>query len=404
MEIRGDWEPTGSNPDPTLNAEPAQTTNHGSIITIRGDISTGSGLFINTYGGADTVNLYSEASDSNTTVMTRAGADLINIYKHADAGSGKQTVVHAGDGADIFTFNLEATSAGTLTAFGDDGDDLFQLVQVIAGSVALQGNAGKDTFQVGSDSCSAATYVTLDGGADDDTWIFSPHWGQIDSITDPSGDDTLDFSGVGATEKLRFYIAKDYLTVAIGNVNPADGIANSLTHTGNTIEHLIGGQANDSFHFADGAELASHDSTTGKLGTIDGKDSLADLIDYTEYQTGVTVNLGTQTATGLSSISNIENVTGGQAADSLSGDDKNNVLTGGPGNDTLAGAKGNDAYLFLDNWGSDTLTENAGEGSDTLNFYGYDGNHSNYFYSYGGDTITYVTRPVTVDLKFVLSN
>ena len=66
----------------------------------------------------------------------------------------------------------------------------------------------------------------------------------------------------------------------------------------------------------------------------------------------MSVNLGAHTATGIKdasnngSFTNIENVIGGGAGDTLIGDGVANKLTGGGGNDTLIGSGGNDTAVY----------------------------------------------------------
>ena len=88
---------------------------------------------------------------------------------------------------------------------------------------------------------------------------------------------------------------------------------------------------------------------------------------------GVSVNLGAQTASGFSTVANIENVTGGGNTDTLTGDALQNLLSGAGGNDTLTGAGGNDTLM-------------GGAGDDTfVASVGGDGNDS-YFGNAGIDT------------------
>src|SRR5262245_23117993 len=56
--------------------------------------------------------------------------------------------------------------------------------------------------------------------------------------------------------------------------------------------------------------------------TLDGLGNSAagDTLDYTGTASAVIVNLGTNSATGFTSVTGIENVTGGSAGDTLSGD------------------------------------------------------------------------------------
>ena len=78
---------------------------------------------------------------------------------------------------------------------------------------------------------------------------------------------------------------------------------------------------------------------------------------------GVTVNLGTATATGFTSAVGFENVTGGAGADTLTGDANANVLIGGGGADTLNGGAGID--VLNGGAGGDILT--GGDGADAIN-------------------------------------
>jgi Ca2+-binding RTX toxin-like protein len=100
-----------------------------------------------------------------------------------------------------------------------------------------------------------------------------------------------------------------------------------------------------------------------------------DTLSYagTTAASAVTVNLATGTASGFTTIAGIENVTGGQGNDLLTGNGANNTLTGGAGNDTLdgnggtdtlVGGAGDDTYITD---GGDTLTEGANAGTDTVN-------------------------------------
>jgi Ca2+-binding RTX toxin-like protein len=103
-----------------------------------------------------------------------------------------------------------------------------------------------------------------------------------------------------------------------------------------------------------------------------------DTLTYAGSLASVTVNLLTGTASGFSSIANIENVTGGTGNDTLTGDANTNVLNGGGGNDTLTGGLGDDtltggagtdSFGFAAVFGDDTITDfdaNPTGGQDLL--------------------------------------
>ncbi len=83
---------------------------------------------------------------------------------------------------------------------------------------------------------------------------------------------------------------------------------------------------------------------------------------YGATTTAVTVDLAAGTATGFSSIANIENVTGGSGNDALIGDAGANALTGGAGDDTITGGAGADS--LNGGAGNDTFIATVGDGND----------------------------------------
>ena len=100
---------------------------------------------------------------------------------------------------------------------------------------------------------------------------------------------------------------------------------------------LHGGSGNDTFRHTLGP---GNDAIDGGAGS--------DTLDYTGTAGAVTVDLGavTPTATGLASLSSIENVTGGSDGDTLTGNADANTLTGAGGNDTLDGGADADTAAY----------------------------------------------------------
>ena len=105
-----------------------------------------------------------------------------------------------------------------------------------------------------------------------------------------------------------------------------------------------------------------------------GNTATGDTLSYgNATDVGVTVNLGLGTASGFTSIANIENVSGGDGNDTLTGSDGVNTLSGNDGNDTFNGGLGNDA--LNGEGGNDTLVGGAGgdfidggDGTDTADY------------------------------------
>ncbi len=107
---------------------------------------------------------------------------------------------------------------------------------------------------------------------------------------------------------------------------------------------LNGGAGNDTLIGSDGT-----DTFNGGTGadTITGGEGI-DTLTYASATGNVTVNLTTGTSSGSDGndiFTGIENITGGEFNDTLTGDDKDNVINGGEGNDTIIGAGGSDTLI-----------------------------------------------------------
>jgi Ca2+-binding RTX toxin-like protein len=111
-----------------------------------------------------------------------------------------------------------------------------------------------------------------------------------------------------------------------------------------------------------------NDELIGGSGGCPGWECI-DGVNYGTATTGVTVNLGSRTATGEGTdrLTGIESLGGSNHADTLTGDDGFNLLIGFNGNDTLNGGNGFD---FVANFNAATIDLSqgtaSGDGSDTL--------------------------------------
>jgi Ca2+-binding RTX toxin-like protein len=153
---------------------------------------------------------------------------------------------------------------------------------------------------------------------------------------------------------------------------------------------LSGAQVQSLHTVAAGGGVADGDTMDGGGGT--------DTVDYSNVDSSVTVDLAAGTATGGSgtdTLSNIENVTGSDYNDTLTGDTNANVLDGGAGNDTLVGgggddtltgAAGNDTFQFTNAQDGDVITVDGGAGTDVVDLSAH--NSENITVSDDGGAIT----------------
>ncbi|MGY6215068.1 ELWxxDGT repeat protein [Methylolobus aquaticus] len=177
---------------------------------------------------------------------------------------------------------------------------------------------------------------TQNGGGSDDV-IYGA--GGNDIINGSSGDDSL-FGGLG-DDSVAGGLGNDTLHYAIGDGN------DTLQGNAGTDRLLVtGSSADDSLAIQlDASGLVSQvaGSTVATIEEIHlDLGAGVDTLSYAGATTAVSVNLSTGSATGFSSISGIENVTGGTGADVLTGDANANVLYGGGGADTIDFGLGND--------------------------------------------------------------
>ena len=243
------------------------------------------------------------------------GADQVNrelrvVVSYTDDHGNSDTVTSA---ATIVTGNFIAGANGaqiingtSAPEFTTDGQDIIfgggggDIITALGGNDIIEGGIGTDQINAG-DGNDVINYAMGDGA---------------DIVNGGAGLDTLNVTGGAANETL-------------------DVVFNGTVLTG-----IEGGAANNI------------ESFTANLG--DGTDTL----NYgAATAAAVAVNLALNQASGFTSVTNIENVTGGSGADELTGNALANALLGGGGNDTLNGGLGNDVL-------------NGGGGVDTVSYAG----------------------------------
>jgi len=251
-------------------------------------------------------------------------------------GAGVDTASYAGDTTDVFV-DLTAGTARHGSA-GAPVED------TITGIENVTGGSGNDTLTAGTGS------NILDGGAGNDTLSSG---GGADTLLGGLGDDTL-HGGAGA-DVVHGDAGNDTITYAMG-----DGADTVDGGVGTDTLAISGTAGNDTLHVVfDGTSLTGveNGSVTGVEAVTASMLGGTDTVSYAGSTAGVTVDLGTGHASGFTSISGIENVTGGAGADAFFGSVANAVLN------TLAGGAGNDTY-HVD--GGETIVEAANAGTDTV--------------------------------------
>jgi serralysin len=209
------------------------------------------------------------------------------------------------------------------------------------------------------------------------------------TIWDGGGVDTYDFSNYSSNLTVdlapgSWSLLSSAQRANLGNGNYASGnVYNALQYQGDAaslIENATGGSGNDTIagNAADNllAGNAGADSLSGGAGndtfaggagndTIDGGAD-SDTVSFAGAAAGLSVAMGVGVWTaqdgqgGVDTISNVENVAGGDFNDTLIGNASNNVLMGGAGADVLNGGAGVDTMVGGD--GSDIYyVDNAGD-------------------------------------------
>jgi len=354
--------------DQTLLAE--------EVLFNRIEGTTGDDALLNGTTGSDLI-LGLEGDDG---LRGSVGADRI------DGGSGIDRALYNGSNAGVIV---------TLTGSGDpailgigghaEGDELIDIENILGSSFAdtltgndeaneINGAAGDDILNGGGDT------NTLIGGLGNDTFISSDGNNFFDGGA--GGGDLIDYSGsfegvdVGVNSGGSFS-GGDAAGDSHRAVEHLTGSAFADTLTGNSLINILTG--------GDGDDVLSASANNDTLNGGDGDDLLigssgADIINggvgldtasYTNAPRRVVVDLdigsGEGRATGSGhgvgdTLIDIENVTGSNFNDMITGDAGANVLDGRNGIDRIFGEDGDD--MIFGRGGNDII--NAGAGNDII--------------------------------------
>ncbi|WP_257263845.1 calcium-binding protein [Endozoicomonas sp. ONNA2] len=271
-------------------------------------------------------------------------------------------ILNGGDQTDTADYSLQVNSGITveLTNGAASVADGYGYTDTLTGIENIIGSQENDTFSGDSKNNRFDGQNGMDTVHFDRTDITT---GVTASLAD--GEASYFFNGVSSNDEL----------VNIENLTGSDH--NDQLSGDDGVNTLSGGSGDDTLNGEGGDDTlsgdAGNDTFLGSSGsdTFDGGDD-TDLADYSNHQSGIIANLTTGAVTSgeagkTDTLTSIENLTGTENDDVITGDTVANTLTGMAGNDTISGGEGNDK--LYGNAGNDTLA--GGIGNDEL--YGGEG-------------------------------
>ncbi len=286
----------------TVGTSGASTT-HKSVEVVQG---AGASDVLAGTSGADLFTV--------TAKGVLVGGQVFQGFEKVQGGLGQDTVT---GGAEDDQFGV--SSKGTVTAYGSTLQ-AFEFVSGGGGNDRLQGdNATNEAFTVG------AAGVSIFG--------VSGSFLSFEVLSGGNGNDSLIVSSLAGISTLW--------TISRTNGGEVAGL------TFSDIETVRGGSGDDTFAILPSSSVARIEGGGGR-----------NWLDYSAFDTPVSVNLKGLSGTGVSSLAGITAVQGGRGSDQLTGNGGNELVIGGEGDDTLNGGDGNDT--LIGGVGRDVLTGGAG--------------------------------------------
>ncbi len=322
------------------------------------------------------------------TYVFGATAIAINTDALPDirAASVEQFVATMGAGNDLFSgAGNAATGAafpGALEVFGGSGNDT---LRGGAGSDIYHGGDGNDVMVGGSEPDGGDV---MNGGGGSDTADYSSRAAAVtvslDGVDNDGGDSGAEADNVAADiEIVKGGSGDDQLTGGAGSQTLHGGPGGDTLAGGADADILNGDAGAD--RFDEGSAASGADVMNGGAGS--------DTADYSGRMVAVAVIVDTLAGDGQSGendkvAADVENLTGGNGNDQLTGSSVANLIAGGPGDDQLSGGDGDD--VLRGNDGNDTLS--GGNGSDTLDAEEAAGGNDSMLGGAGIDLVTYAAR------------
>ncbi|WP_321341261.1 DUF5801 repeats-in-toxin domain-containing protein [Breoghania sp.] len=367
------------------------------------------------YHGADTYQDTGSASDTdtiqavsdNTWIGLAGDFDATTSGIEAFDGNGMQNVSIKGDG-DANTLDFSGVTLTDIENIdGGQGDDTIigsngaDTILGAGGNDTLDGGEGSDIYQVSGRYHGADTYQDTGSASDidtiqaaaDNTWIGFA--GDFDAATsgieafDGNGMQNVSIKGDGDANTLNFS------GVTLTDIENIDGGQGDDTIIGSSgADTILGDGGNDTLDGGDGSDIyqvsgryhgADTYQDTGSASDIDTIQAAADntWIGFAGDFDAATSGIEAFDGNGMQNVSikgdgdantlnfsgvtltDIENIDGGQGDDTIIGSNGADTILGAGGNDTLNGGEGSDIYQVSGRYhGADTY-QDTGSASDT---------------------------------------
>jgi len=311
------------------------------------DGSSLTGLWLDAYGGSDTVD--------RASVEAYYGTPDDDQFK-GNGGNGTNALYSA----DFYGLGGNDTLVGSGLGETLDGGDGNDTIVGLSGADTISGGDGNDTASYAENDGKVVVALTM-GTADEydaagSTVLSTDTLVGLENVIGSAFDDALTgdgnnnvLSGLGGDDIIVGGNGQDYLYGGDGD-DDLYGFSTQSPSGGNLKELLYG---------EDGDDVLYSGGSYALLDGGDGNDTAS--FAYSPYAvwailaTGSGYDIGHPDNTYV--LANLENLEGSAYGDRLNGDDGDNVISGLGGNDALTGRGGNDTLI-------------GGDGYDSVQFYG----------------------------------
>jgi len=283
--------------------------------------------------------------------------------------------------------NLTYTGTGNFTGTGNTLDNT---ITGSSGNDTLSGGTGADRLVGGggNDTLDGGIGIdTLVGGAGDDTYIVD-NAGDVVTEAADAGTDTIktalatySLASIANVENLTYTGKAAFAGTGndLGNIITGGAAADKLTggsgndtlNGGAGADVMIGGLGDDIYIVDNAGDVVTENASEGTdtvKTTLASYTLGADIENLTYTGTAAFKGTGNTLDNVIAGGAGNDTLNGGDGSDTLIGGAGSDILTGGAGDDILTGGAGADFFVYLPNWGHDTITDFAATGTvhDTI--------------------------------------